>query len=59
MRMRDEILGVYAERFGSHVAVTRIINQLVLLIVIGLTALTDLYHILIVLHGYLIQIVLA
>ena len=58
-RMSDKIIGVNAERFGSHVAMTRIINQLVLLIVIGLTALTDLYHILIVLRGYLIQIVLA
>ena len=57
--MSDKIIGVNAECFGSHVAVTRIINQLVLFIVIGLTALTDLYHILIVLRGYLIQIVLA
>ena len=57
--MSDEIIRVNAERFGSHVAVTRIINCLVFLIVISLTALTDLYHILIILRCYLIQIVLA
>ena len=57
--MGDQTIGVKAERFGSQVAVTRIIDQFVLLIVVGLAALTDLYHLLLIWHGYLIQIVLA